>query len=413
VVTKLCGLPSENKGPVRIDQDVDLQATATINVDKAIPTITWASPADITYGTALSSTQLDATASVPGTFTYTPSVGTFLTAESGQTLSVYFSPTDTTDYAPAASTSTINVEKATPTLNVSAPCGVYNGYPFAASVTIEGITHSAEIGEDVTPILTYYIGSSASGMSLGSTPPTDVGTYTVVANVAGTTDYVSTQSSPSTFTIVRGSAAIALTSSVSSAVFGQSVSFVATVETPGTSGGTVTFSDGGTPLASVPVDGSSQATMSVTSLDLGSHAITATYSGDANIVGVQSSATALSVAADGTRVVLVPQPIFRKKKQLKWVGLKAEIEPLSPGGGLPTGTVTFELTKKHRKKLKVKTLGTVSVNGGAATLTLKPPKVLKKVITIVYSGNDDFLASQLIPPKLTKKQLKRLAQPLS
>jgi hypothetical protein len=81
----------------------------------------------------------------------------------------------------------------------------------------------------------------------------------------------------------------------------------------------------------------------------------------------------------------------------------------SPGGGPPTGMVTFELTKKARRKLKVKTIGTISVNGGPATLTLKRKKVLRKAITIVYSGNEDFLASQLIPPKLPKKQLKSLA----
>ncbi len=94
------------------------------------------------------------------------------------------------------------------------------------------------------------------------------------------------------------------------------------------------------------------------------------------------------------------------------MGLKAEIEPNSPGGGIPNGIVIFELTKKVRKKLKVKTLGTIAVNGGAATLTMKPNQVLKKAITIVYSGNDDFLASQLTPPKLTKKQMKSLAQPV-
>ena len=46
----------------------------------ATPTVTWAAPAAITYGTALSATQLDATASVPGTFTYTPAAGTILGA---------------------------------------------------------------------------------------------------------------------------------------------------------------------------------------------------------------------------------------------------------------------------------------------------------------------------------------------
>jgi hypothetical protein len=39
---------------------------STITVLKATPVITWATPADITYGTALGATQLNATASVPG-----------------------------------------------------------------------------------------------------------------------------------------------------------------------------------------------------------------------------------------------------------------------------------------------------------------------------------------------------------
>ena len=55
-------------------------ATTTITVLKATSTITWSAPADITYGTALSATQLNATANVPGTFVYTPVAGTVLNA---------------------------------------------------------------------------------------------------------------------------------------------------------------------------------------------------------------------------------------------------------------------------------------------------------------------------------------------
>ena len=43
-----------------------------ITVLKATPTITWSNPDDIVYGTALNETQLNATASVPGNFTYDP-----------------------------------------------------------------------------------------------------------------------------------------------------------------------------------------------------------------------------------------------------------------------------------------------------------------------------------------------------
>ena len=86
-----------------------MTATATIAVAQATPTITWANPASIVYGTALSSAQLDATASVPGTFTYTPAAGTVLGAGNSQTLSVTFTPTDSTDYKSASATASINV----------------------------------------------------------------------------------------------------------------------------------------------------------------------------------------------------------------------------------------------------------------------------------------------------------------
>jgi hypothetical protein len=45
----------------------------------------------------LSATQLDATASVAGTFVYSPAPGIALDAGNNQTLSVTFTPTDTTD----------------------------------------------------------------------------------------------------------------------------------------------------------------------------------------------------------------------------------------------------------------------------------------------------------------------------
>ena len=121
-------------------------------------------------------------------------------------------------------------------------------------------------------------------MSLGSTLPTDAGTYTVIASFAGNADYASVQSSPETFTIGRARATITLTSSGGSAVFGQSVSYVATVKAVGTPEGAITFFDGAVPLATVPVNGSGLATLAITNLPPGSHRITASYSGDADIL---------------------------------------------------------------------------------------------------------------------------------
>jgi ribosomal protein L14 len=91
--------------------------TVTINVNKATPTVMWATPADITFGTALSGAQLNATASVDGTFVYSPPAGTILNAGAGQILSVDFTPTDTANYNSVFGTTvTINVNKATPTV---------------------------------------------------------------------------------------------------------------------------------------------------------------------------------------------------------------------------------------------------------------------------------------------------------
>src|SRR5439155_14616783 len=68
--------------------------TVSITVLKATPVITWTTPADIVYGTALSTTLLNASASGPGTFVYTPAAGTAFDAGAAQTLSVTFTPTD-------------------------------------------------------------------------------------------------------------------------------------------------------------------------------------------------------------------------------------------------------------------------------------------------------------------------------
>jgi hypothetical protein len=74
--------------------------SVTYSVGQATPIITWANPAAIPNGTPLSATQLNATASVPGTFVYTPPAGTVLSLGIHQ-LSVVFTPTDSVDYASA------------------------------------------------------------------------------------------------------------------------------------------------------------------------------------------------------------------------------------------------------------------------------------------------------------------------
>lgn len=99
----------------------DQENQRVLRFDEAlIPTISWATPAAITYGTPLSAAQLNASTSVPGSFSYTPPAGSVLSAGSGLTLSVRFTPTDTDSYATITTTVTIDVNRATQTITFGA-----------------------------------------------------------------------------------------------------------------------------------------------------------------------------------------------------------------------------------------------------------------------------------------------------
>ncbi len=91
-------------------------STARVHIDvlPVATVINWPNPGTIVYGTPLGSTQLDATASVPGTFTYFPAAGTLLPAGNGQALAVAFAPFDATDYTGGSATAIINVQPAPP-----------------------------------------------------------------------------------------------------------------------------------------------------------------------------------------------------------------------------------------------------------------------------------------------------------
>ncbi len=119
-----------NLSPFAVWQVIPGATSLSIQVLKLVPQMTWPAPADIVYGTALSSTQIDATATwnsspVPGTFTYTPPAGTVLYSGSNQTLSVTFTPTDSSTYTNITKTVMINVQKAPLTVTANSPTKSY------------------------------------------------------------------------------------------------------------------------------------------------------------------------------------------------------------------------------------------------------------------------------------------------
>ena len=162
------------------DRDLST-ATATITVLKANQTITWANPADITYGTALSGTQLDATVSGPGSaptgaVTYTLGAGTILDAGNGQSLTVNVAAT--ADYNAATATVSINVLKANQTITWANPADITYGTALGGTQLDASVTGT---GPAATCTVTY---TPAAGTIL------DAGnSQTLTVNVAATSDY--------------------------------------------------------------------------------------------------------------------------------------------------------------------------------------------------------------------------------
>ena len=159
-------------------------------VGKTTPTITWANPAAISYGTALSTTQLNAAASVPGTFAYTPAAGTVLNAGAGQTLSVTFTPTDTTHYNTATATATITVNKVNPVITWATPASIT--YGTALSATQLNATASVAGAFVYSPAAGSVLNTGTQTLSVTFTP-TDATNY---STATGTVQIIVSKAPP-------------------------------------------------------------------------------------------------------------------------------------------------------------------------------------------------------------------------
>jgi hypothetical protein len=375
--------------------------TTKIDVVPAIPAITWTNPAAIVYGTALSAAQLDATADVPGTFNYSPPSGTVLRAGSGQTLSATFKPTDTADYATEVAKVTIDVNPATPAITWASPAAIVYGTALSA----------AQLDATAKLLGTFtYTPAAGTVLHAGNDQ------LSVLFTPADATDYASTLAT-TTIPVLAAATTTGVSISVDRAVAGQPVTFTATVSTAGPGSappsGSVTFLDGTTVLGTAPLDGSGQAVLTRSDLSVAAHAITAVYDGNANSPAVhggdvdfqtsRSDSVGLTVAMDPTQIVLVPRPGRNSRRKAVATSLTIAIEPMAPGGGLPTGTLTYLIRKKR--------LGSVRISGGTATLPAKSGSLLNKVITFDYGGDADYLPSTLTL-KLTSKLLKAMSRPL-
>jgi hypothetical protein len=166
---------------------------AKLTVVELEPQVTWSAPATIIYGTALSSSQLDAEANVPGTFAYVPGPGTVLDA-GNHTLSLTFTPADTTKYSVVTSTVALAVKTAALTVTANDVTRTYEAANPALTVTISGYANG-----DGASVL-----SGAPVVSTNATNASAVGSYaiTVGQGTLASTNY--------TFSLVNGTLTVTM-----------------------------------------------------------------------------------------------------------------------------------------------------------------------------------------------------------
>ncbi len=192
-------------------------------------TISWSAPAAIAYGTALSSTQLNATANVPGTFVYTPAAGTVLKAGT-QTLSVVFTSTDSSTYSSATATVQLTVNQATPTITWA---------PLAA------ITQGTALGAAQLDATANVPGAFVYNPAAGNVPAAGTLQLTAAFTPTDTTDYTSATAKNSLVVSSPTSGPVhAPTSICTTLLSGASQSTIQSALNSCGSGNTVAFSTG-------------------------------------------------------------------------------------------------------------------------------------------------------------------------
>jgi hypothetical protein len=158
-------------------------ASVTVTVSKATPAITWGPPTAITYGTALSATQLNATSTVAGTFNYSPAAGMVLNAGT-QTLTVSFAPTDSTDYGKATATVGLTVNKAALAISWPAPAAISYGTPLSGTQLDATSTVSGTFAYSPAAVTVLAVGSQTLSVTF---TPTNAANYTPSTATASVT----------------------------------------------------------------------------------------------------------------------------------------------------------------------------------------------------------------------------------
>lgn len=205
------------------------------------------------------------------------------------------------------------------------------------------------------------------------------GSHSITVTYNGSTNLSTSSSTVLTQTVNPAITSTTVASSTNPSIFGQSVTFTATVSSgAGTPSGTVTFRDGATMVGTDTLDGLGHATFITSELSGGTHSITATYEGSSNFGSSFSSVLTQTVnpASTSTTVVSNPNPTTFGESVI----FSATV---SSSAGTPSGTVTF--------MDGATVLGNGTLNGSGQTMfATSTLGAGTHSITAVYNGSANF-----------------------
>ncbi len=228
---------------------------------------------------------------------------------------------------------------------------------------------------------------NSSGAVSFSTSTLAVGSHTLQAVYAGDANNAAASSPTQTVEVQQAKTTTALMTSGSPAALGSTVTLHAAVTTGlANPTGNITFADGGTTLAVVPVSTAGDASLSTSSLTIGAHNITATYSGDPTHSGsVSAAVTQQIVQGSSVAVQSSSNPSVAGLPVDFSIQVTAAATANSTALPSPTGNVTV---------LDGSTpLGKLTLTNGAAMLHATALAVGTHGITVVYAGDVNFQGS--------------------
>ena len=157
-----------------------------------------------------------------------------------------------------------------------------------------------------TVIATGAVGTGTIRTASISTSTLSVGNHTnITATYNGDANNAAATSAPTSVTVNRATTSVAMTSSVTTPKYGQTVTLVSTV-TPGVATGSITFYDGTSALGLGNIT-NGIVSFATSALSIATHSITAVYSGDVNYA---SSTSTINTIVVHTPVPQVPTTTF-------------------------------------------------------------------------------------------------------